>query len=778
MVIVDIEKFYNCYKRNLYEIRHIEKTIFAESYDYRKWEASLREKSQVLRQIYEQNEKLLNEAVRFLYKGDEQINDELVTGLLQHIMYFVFEDHYDFEITEKILQWMEPYIETKAQDWQKIKFYYIKGLMIAKGMSRDMTYDWYGKITSVCEDWTKADRNGSKERLLDAYLYRVMCLGAYGKGDCETFFESLSEAKKQWQRPETYEVLCQIYGKDKDVKHYIKMRLELIDYMHFMIVSKENVECMSEERIQSLYQYLETTYQTGVEQRKLNCNIFLAYHQLRYFLGKVTEEEYETALDLFIQPSPYEYPDDMNFEMRRDNLYSCLEFNRYFCNSFVYALRLLPEKLKFATEQTKREAIYTEIEQYICGLSTMENGIYLDRKLVEVMRVMAGKMEEEKVFRLLETIMLHRQLPTAIHLAMVSKLVDVFIRVVLEENPELLVGVLNTSTIREVEKNKEKIIEFATKAGLCHDIGKLISTDIINMQSRRITDEEFGVIKWHPSAGKEIVNSISVFEPYKDIIGGHHLFADRNGGYPKEFDVSNKGNTVIIDMITICDSVDAATDILGRNYTKGKDFGKVLLELKEQSGTRYSKELVDVIWNSESLKGEMESLTGEKRAGVYHDLYVRRVKPLALDEKYVEKYFRTCEEEDRDDIISFIIKNTDEDSQSYIENYNDCEEKYLVKNIENEIIGLFCGKRSTLKGKEVVFIEVLLVKESSRHAGIGTRLLFYVEEELREKKYMYVAYNSLNELGNVERFMWINGYKHDNDKILKKQINNEEKMNE
>ena len=107
MVIVDIEKFYNCYKRNLYEIRHIEKTIFAESYDYRKWEASLREKSQVLRQIYEQNEKLLNEAVRFLYKGDEQINDELVTGLLQHIMYFVFEDHYDFEITEKILQWMD-----------------------------------------------------------------------------------------------------------------------------------------------------------------------------------------------------------------------------------------------------------------------------------------------------------------------------------------------------------------------------------------------------------------------------------------------------------------------------------------------------------------------------------------------------------------------------------------------------------------------------------------------------------------------------------------------
>ena len=58
MVTKRIEKFYNNYKRNLYEIRHIEKTIFAESYDYKKWEASLREKSQVLRTIYEQNERL------------------------------------------------------------------------------------------------------------------------------------------------------------------------------------------------------------------------------------------------------------------------------------------------------------------------------------------------------------------------------------------------------------------------------------------------------------------------------------------------------------------------------------------------------------------------------------------------------------------------------------------------------------------------------------------------------------------------------------------------
>ncbi|MBQ8038482.1 MAG: hypothetical protein IJ274_01165, partial [Lachnospiraceae bacterium] len=104
-----IEQFYNLYKHNMYEIRHIEKTIFAESYDYQKWEASLREKSQVLRAIYEQNEKFLKEDLRAIYENLEEADDELVTDLLQHIMYFVFEDHYDYELTEKVLEWLEPY---------------------------------------------------------------------------------------------------------------------------------------------------------------------------------------------------------------------------------------------------------------------------------------------------------------------------------------------------------------------------------------------------------------------------------------------------------------------------------------------------------------------------------------------------------------------------------------------------------------------------------------------------------------------------------------------
>lgn len=775
----NIEQFYNRYKHNLYEIRHIEKTIFAESYDYQKWEASLREKSQVLRAIYEQNEKLLKEDLRAFYEKNEEIDDELVTDLLQHIMYFVYEDHYDYELTEKVLEWLEPYVETKAPDWQKIKFYYICGLLVAKGMSKDLKYPWYEKISAVCKDWTTADRNGSKERLLDALLYRVMCIGAYESHKTDLFFDSLEEAIKQWKRPETLQLLQEIHGKDRDVEHYVKMRLELLEYMQYMVVTKDNIAHMSKERIERLYQYFEREYKAGVEKRRLNCRTFITYNKIRYFLGELDETEYAKVLELYRKPLLYEYPTDMNFEMRGEDLYSCLENNRYFCNSFTYALILMPEKLQYTDNREQAELIYEEIERYICGLSTMENGAYMDMQLVTTMKIMAAKLDEEKIFRLLETIMLHRQLPTAIHLAMVSKLVEIYVKHIVNEKPELLVGLLDTSSVDEVRNSGEKIIDYVLKAGLCHDIGKLSCTDIINLQSRRITNEEFGVIKGHPMAGKLIAEEIPVFKPYGDIIAGHHLFADRTGGYPIEIDIPHNVYTVIIDLITICDSIDAATDILGRNYTQGKTFGKILSELQEQSGTRYSKELVEMLVNSEDLIKEMETLTGEKRAAVYHDLYARRVKPLALDKKFVERYFRTCVEEEKERIEDFIKKYAGADSDLYIGSFDTCEEKYIVQNTENDIIGVFFGRKALVNEKEAVYIEVLLVKEEARHVGIGRRLLSFVEEQLREKGYVYIAYNINDELGDMERFMWINGYTSDNGTILKKQINNEgEKKND
>lgn len=110
---------------------------------------------------------------------------------------------------------------------------------------------------------------------------------------------------------------------------------------------------------------------------------------------------------------------------------------------------------------------------------------------------------------------------------------------------------------------------------------------------------------------------------------GHHKTYDGQYGYPMEFDNVHAPDKILIDIVSICDSLDAATDYLGRSYAKNKSFGQVLQELQRGSGCRYSKEIVEVIAKSEPLQKELEKLLLYDREIICLKLYTK-MKELLL----------------------------------------------------------------------------------------------------------------------------------------------------
>lgn len=126
----------------------------------------------------------------------------------------------------------------------------------------------------------------------------------------------------------------------------------------------------------------------------------------------------------------------------------------------------------------------------------------------------------------------------------------------------------------------------------------------------------------HPEKALEIIGDDKDFEPYLDIIIGHHKTFDGKG-YPSSFDNTASDKKVYIDLISIADSIDAATDRLGRNYAAGKDFNRVLEELINQSGTRYNGQIVSLIANDKELCDNLSYLTSDGRYKVYYDVYRR-----------------------------------------------------------------------------------------------------------------------------------------------------------
>ena len=217
--------------------------------------------------------------------------------------------------------------------------------------------------------------------------------------------------------------------------------------------------------------------------------------------------------------------------------------------------------------------------------------------------------KEEWLFQLL----IRRQLPTYLHSVMVAHLAEVLSKELLLKEPQLLANV--------PLPQEEDLLSFIRQCALLHDIGKTRITDIVNTQGRRLRDIEFEAIRQHPAYGAQMIQQDPDLNRYHDIILGHHKFYNGKGGYPETFDNTASPYRTIIDLITICDCIDAATDHLGRNYRSAKTLEQVLDELAAGKGTRYNPDLVDFILNSTDLQDKLRYFVTDGRLDIMYEAY-------------------------------------------------------------------------------------------------------------------------------------------------------------
>lgn len=231
---------------------------------------------------------------------------------------------------------------------------------------------------------------------------------------------------------------------------------------------------------------------------------------------------------------------------------------------------------------------------------------------------------EDKKEYLLEVVMF-RQPITCIHSLMVASIATKLGGYLLDHRPELFIGVLDAATTEEVGARKPEILKYIHEAAIYHDVGKVSMVDVINTQNRRLTDVEFAKIKTHPDNGLTILDNDADFAKFYDVIRGHHKWYDGSRGYPESFDNVSSKVRIVIDIVTIADCTDSATDVLGRNYAKGKTFRAVLQEFLEGAGTRYNPDIAKAIAADEKLIDELTRLTTEGRFEIYKEVYSRYI---------------------------------------------------------------------------------------------------------------------------------------------------------
>jgi len=124
-------------------------------------------------------------------------------------------------------------------------------------------------------------------------------------------------------------------------------------------------------------------------------------------------------------------------------------------------------------------------------------------------------------------------------------------------------------------------------AALLHDIGKFIFPDSILLADRKLTDDEWEIVKLHPEQGAKLVRRIEGYGPVADIIFAHHERADGNGYYRVPAGEIPIGSRII----AVADTYDVMT--ARDSYRRPVSREAAIVELRRVSGSQLDGHIVE-----------------------------------------------------------------------------------------------------------------------------------------------------------------------------------------
>ena len=123
---------------------------------------------------------------------------------------------------------------------------------------------------------------------------------------------------------------------------------------------------------------------------------------------------------------------------------------------------------------------------------------------------------------------------------------------------------------------------------LLHDVGKIAVPDAILRKTGRLTEEEWHVMRQHPSWGFEMLADVKFLEPALEIVYSHHERWD-GGGYPRGLE----GDEIPLAarIFAVVDTYDSITS--DRPYRRARSHGEAITELCRVAGTQLDPNVVE-----------------------------------------------------------------------------------------------------------------------------------------------------------------------------------------
>lgn len=137
---------------------------------------------------------------------------------------------------------------------------------------------------------------------------------------------------------------------------------------------------------------------------------------------------------------------------------------------------------------------------------------------------------------------------------------------------------------------QEQQLEEIEIAGMLHDIGKIGIDDEILTKKGGLTEEEYLIMKSHPTIGKKILDPIGLSEKIIQGVYLHHKRYDLKG-YPKDEQLEKL--MLYPAIIGVADALDAMTS--NRTYSKEKSIADAMSEIRKFAGSQFAPLVVEAL---------------------------------------------------------------------------------------------------------------------------------------------------------------------------------------
>jgi HD-GYP domain-containing protein (c-di-GMP phosphodiesterase class II) len=124
-------------------------------------------------------------------------------------------------------------------------------------------------------------------------------------------------------------------------------------------------------------------------------------------------------------------------------------------------------------------------------------------------------------------------------------------------------------------------------SALLHDVGKIGVDDRVLKKPGKLTDEEFDLMKQHPSKGANIMRPVAQL---RDVLPGIELHHERMDGAGYPYGLTGDQIPMMARIIAVADTLDAITT--NRPYQSAMDLEYALNRIRSLAVTKFDAQVV------------------------------------------------------------------------------------------------------------------------------------------------------------------------------------------